>query len=60
MGLVSDGWQLTTPIKPEYAFRYRALLAVIKDSVILALQFTLVQFDIIESKILTHLARNRE
>ena len=48
MGLVSDGWQLTTPIKPKYTLRCRALLAVIKDSVILALQFTLVQFDIIK------------
>lgn len=42
MGLVSDGWQLTTPIKPKYALSCRDLLAVFKDSVVLALRLSMI------------------
>ena len=60
MGLVSDGWQFTTPIKPKYALRRRALLAGIKDSVALALRLPKIKFDIIKPQILAHFSRNRE
>lgn len=42
MGLVSDGWQFTSPIKPKYALRCRALLAGIKDSIVLALLLPMI------------------
>ena len=60
MGLVSDGWQLTQPIKPKYAFRRRTLLAGIKDGIAFALHLPVVKVNIRQPKIFTHLARNRE
>lgn len=60
MGLVSDSWQFTTSIKPKYALRRRALFAGLKDSVVLAFQFTLVQLYVIKSQILPHFSRNCE
>lgn len=60
MGLVSDGWQITTPIKPKYALRCRALFAGLKDGIALSLHLPGVQVDIRQPKILPHLARNRE
>ena len=60
MGLVSDSWQVTTPIKPKYAFRCRDLFAGLKDSIVLALHLLWVQVNIRQPKILPHLARNRE
>lgn len=60
MGLVSDGWQFTTPIKPKYAFRCWALFAGLKDGIALALHLLVIQINISQPKILPHLARNRE
>lgn len=60
MGLVSDGWQITQPIKPKYALRRRALFAGLKDSIALALHLPGVQVNIRQTKIIPHLARNRE
>lgn len=60
MGLVSDGWQFTTPIKPKYALRCRALFAGLKDGIALALHLPGGQVNIRQSEILPHLARNRE
>lgn len=42
MGLVSDGWQLTSPIKPKYTLSCRALLAGLKDGVTLALRLNMI------------------
>ena len=60
MGLVSDGWQLTQPIKPKYTLRCRALFAGLKDGIALALHLPGVQVNICKPKIFTHLASNRE
>ena len=60
MGLVSDGWQLTPPIKPKYALSCRALLAGLKDGIALALHLLGVQVNIRQPEILPHLARDRE
>lgn len=60
MGLISDNRQFTTPIKPKYALRCRALLAGLKDGIALALNLTGGQVNICQPKILPHLARNRE
>lgn len=58
MGLVSDGWQISTTIKPKYAFRCRALFAGLKDGI--ALHLPGIQVNIRQPKILPHLASNRE
>ena len=60
MGLVSDGWQITPPIKPKYAIRCRALFAGLKDGIVLTLHLPGVKVNICQPKILTHLACNRE